>query len=97
MDRVDAFIVPLPLRSSRARASCRGRGGRWATYTLGPGTDRELRVKVAVVVKRNGDRYHRRRPSNTHFLPLRAEMAMGVIWSLGLSGSLEQHFRSVRS
>jgi hypothetical protein len=38
MDHVEAFVVPLPLRGSRARALCRGRGGRWTSYTLGPGS-----------------------------------------------------------
>lgn len=66
-ENVPAFVVPLSLRGTRAKALCRGKGSYWATHTFHERAADALTVKVAVVVKRNGKRYHGRKPGNQYF------------------------------
>lgn len=57
------FILPLPLKGKRAKALQKGKGAYETTYEL-----RGETVRVAVVVKRNADKYHgKKRGRNAYF------------------------------
>jgi hypothetical protein len=57
-----AFVIPLALRGRAARALQRGRRSYTTTHTMAG-----ITLPCAVVVKRNGKKYHGRKPGNQYF------------------------------
>lgn len=56
------FVIPLALRGRAARALQRGRRSYATTHTMA-----SITLPCAVVVKRNGEKYHGRKPGNQYF------------------------------
>lgn len=56
------FVIPLALRGRAARALQQGRGAYSTTHVMAG-----LVIPVAILVKRNGEKYHRRKPGNQYF------------------------------
>jgi putative transposase len=57
-----SFVIPLALRGHAARALQAGRRSYATTHTIAG-----EHVQVAVVIKRNREKYHRRKPGNHYF------------------------------
>ena len=57
-----SFVIPLALRGRAARALQQGRGAYATTHVMAG-----LEIPVAIIVRRNGAKYHRRKPGNQYF------------------------------
>lgn len=61
-ERSVPFVIPLALRGHAARNLQRGRRAYAAMHTMAG-----LEIPVAIIVRRNGEKYHRRKPGNQYF------------------------------